>query len=290
MSFAEDILSGEYASPEDILGLNFIRNPNPCIFRRHHSRGLRSHITWLLDPEDVAKEGRGEIREGILTFPKAMPRKVLRIFKREFACLEDVLDETRRYKIMVSCLGPENIAQSTEFIVSCLTSTGEKIVLCGLQEYVQGNVLDPWGEMHLCRNSDLFTNMQIPADNDPESEIFFRKIRNSAARFIGRIKNMAADTGLIPDLAGIGNILLSTAGEFCLVDINNMSSVSFGPEICTDDKNFPVCDKSVEALSLMEEKLLGRQPDMSEKLYQVYLSPERKARAMEIIRKKFFPA
>lgn len=98
---------------------------------------------------------------------------------------------------------------------------------------------------------------------------------------------MVEETGLIPDLAGIGNILLSAAGDFRLVDINNISAVTFGPEIRTDDKNFPVCDKSVEALSLMEEKLLGRMPDMSEKLYQAYLSPERKARAMEIIRKKF---
>ncbi len=271
----------------DISTLNFIRNPNPYIFRRHYSRGLRSHIFWLLHPEDAAKESKGEIREGIRIFPKARPGKVLRIFKRDFACLQDVLTEIRRYKIMVSFLAPENMALSEEFAVTCLKSSGSKMLLCGLQDYVEGNILDPWGEIHLGRHSDLFRNMEIPVENDPAADAFFRKIRNSAAQFVCRIRKMVEETGLIPDLAGIGNILLSAAGDFRLVDINNISAVTFGPEIRTDDKNFPVCDKSVEALSLMEEKLLGRMPDMSEKLYQAYLSPERKARAMEIIRKKF---
>ncbi|MGE0083668.1 MAG: hypothetical protein AB7S75_04540 [Desulfococcaceae bacterium] len=275
------------AEPEyDISDLNFIRSPNPYIFRRHYSRGLRSHIFRLLASEDASKESKGEIREGIRIFPKARPRKVLRIFKRNFTCLQDVLAETRRYKIMVSFLAPENMAESEEFAVTHLTSSGPKIVLCGLQDYVPGNVLDPWGEIHLGRNSDLFRNMEISADNDL-ADAFFRKIRNSAGQFISRIRKMVDETGLIPDLAGIGNILLSLSGDFCLVDINNISAVRFGPEIRTDDKNFPVCDKSVEALALMEEKLLGRPPDMSEKLYHTYLSPERKSRVMEIIRKKF---
>jgi len=270
----------------DISALNFIRNPSPYIFRRHYSRGLRSHIFWLLLPEDVAREGKGEIREGIRIFPKALPNKVLRIFKRDFACLQDALAEIQRYKIMVSFLAPENMAQSEEFAVTCMTSSGSKILLCGLQDYVQGNVFDPWGEIHPGRHSDLFQNMEIPGDRDLAAA-FFRKIRDSAAQFVCRIRKMVYETGLIPDLAGVGNIRLSTAGDFCLVDINNVSAVTFSPEISTDDKNFPVCDKSVEALSLMEEKLLGQSPDMSEKLYQTYLSAERKARVMEIIRKEF---
>jgi len=272
----------------DISNLNFIRNPNPYIFRRHYSRGLRSHIFWLLHPEDAAKESKGEIKDGIRIFPKARPNKVLRIFKRDFACLQDVLAEIRRYKIMVSFLAPENMALSEEFAVTCMTSAGPKIVLCGLQEYVEGNILDPWGEIHLGRHSDLFRNMEIPAENASASA-FFRKIRNSAAQFICRIRKMVEEAGLIPDLAGIGNILLSAAGDFRLVDINNISAVTFSPEIPTDDKNFPVCDKSVEALALMEEKLLGQVPDMSEKLYQIYLRPERKAHVMDIIRKEFIP-
>ncbi|MEZ4527423.1 MAG: hypothetical protein R2941_16000 [Desulfobacterales bacterium] len=264
--------------------MNFIRNPISYVFRRHYSRGLRSSIFWLLDPEDAAKESKGEIRDGIRVFPGARPRKVLRIFKRDFACLKDVLDEIQHYKTLVSFLAPENMAQSEEFAVTCRTSSGPRIVLCGLQEYVEGNVLDPWGEIHLGRHSDLFRNMEISPENE---ERFLGKIRNSAQRFILRIKKMVRETGLIPDLAGIGNILLARSGEFCLVDINNISPVRFGQEIFTDDKNFPVCDKSVEALFLMEEKLLCQRPDMSEKLYQAYLGPERKIRALEIIRKNF---
>ncbi|MEE4355480.1 MAG: hypothetical protein V2I97_03375 [Desulfococcaceae bacterium] len=282
---SENILCGDYVSSADIFGLNFIRRTAPYIFRRHYSRGLRSHISWLLRPEDVAKESRGEMHGGIRIYPQARPVKVLRIFKKHFVSAEELLHETGRYQMTAAYLAPENIAESQEFAVTYLSSGGKRILLCGLQDYVSGNVLDPWDDIYWRADSDLFRHMKISCENH-----FFQKIRSSGRQFIMRVKELAAKKGLIPDLAGIGNILLSADGNIKLVDINNVSTVDFGQEIRTDDKGFPVCDKSVEALALLEEKLLGSQVSMAEKLYRFYLHPERKARTMEIIRKKFLPA
>ena len=35
-----------------------------------------------------------------------------------------------------------------------------------------------------------------------------------------------------------------------------------------DEKGYPVCDKSIEALSLIEEKILGKQVDMEADIYK----------------------
>ncbi len=86
---------------------------------------------------------------------------------------------------------------------------------------------------------------------------------------------MISEAGHIPDLAGAGNLIITTSGGIRLVDINNISGVSLDPSIHLDEKGYPVCDKSIEALSLIEEKILGRQVDMEADIYKWFLDPER---------------
>ena len=86
---------------------------------------------------------------------------------------------------------------------------------------------------------------------------------------------MILRAGLIPDLAGDGNLILTDAGDIKLVDINNISPVSFSPDIYLDDKGYPVCDKSVEALYEIEKSLAGHSPDPSDRLYKTFFDPGR---------------
>ena len=76
-------------------------------------------------------------------------------------------------------------------------------------------------------------------------------------------------------LAGVENLLITHTGDIKLVDINNISKVTFEPTISIDDKGYPVCDKSIEALSLLEQKLLARPIDMRETIYRAFLDPQR---------------
>ncbi len=86
---------------------------------------------------------------------------------------------------------------------------------------------------------------------------------------------MARDANHIPDLAGIGNILATAEGQVKLVDINNISRVWFDHHIRVDDKGYPVCDKSIEALSLLEKHCIGRVDFKNDPVYQIFLDPQR---------------
>ena len=59
------------------------------------------------------------------------------------------------------------------------------------------------------------------------------------------------------------------------MDINNISRVSCETGIFCDDKGYPVCDKSVEALSLMERKLLGLSLDKTDPLLGAFFDSAR---------------
>jgi hypothetical protein len=59
------------------------------------------------------------------------------------------------------------------------------------------------------------------------------------------------------------------------VDINNISPVFFDSQVHLDEKGYPVCDKSIEALSLLEEKIFGRPVDMDDDIYRFFLNPLR---------------
>ena len=49
-----------------------------------------------------------------------------------------------------------------------------------------------------------------------------------------------------------------------------------------DDKGYPVCDKSVEALSQMEKNLASCTIDMNDRLYKTFLDPGRMSTVQEI--------
>ena len=66
------------------------------------------------------------------------------------------------------------------------------------------------------------------------------------------------------------------SGEIKLVDMNNISRVSFDSQIRLDDRGYPVCNKSIEALSLLERNLLGRCIDTGDPIYGHFLDPQRR--------------
>ena len=86
---------------------------------------------------------------------------------------------------------------------------------------------------------------------------------------------MILEANYVPDFAGVENLLITPTGNIKLVDINNISKVVLGPKISLDDKGYPVCDKSIEAISMLEKKLLRKPIDNTEKLYKIFLDPQR---------------
>lgn len=275
-----DIREKRHVGRKDVLALNFIRDSGPCTFRRHFRQGLRSHVLEVLDRRDVEKETRGVMRNGIRCYPKAKPLKMLRIFRRRFDRVSEVYDETRKFKIIVEYLGREYVAMSDEFIVDYRFQGKHDILLCGLQEYVEGAVLDPW---NISRDLAAYDFTEpCAAKPGPDMSAMKETIIAQAVTFVDRVRRMVTEAGHIPDIAGVGNLIVDVSGLIRLVDINNVSEISFGPEIGLDEKGYPVCDKSAEALYLLERKLLGRAADTSDPIYKVFLDPARMAEVNEI--------
>jgi hypothetical protein len=262
---------------EDVVRLNFIRQPGKYVFRRHYRQGLRSHIMEVLDPVDVAQEKNGVVSDGIKWFPRAKPLKMLRIFRTRFVSYPQAREELRRVIIVASYLGPSGYARSSEFLVSYQREDRYEILLCGLQEYIEGLNIEPWGFLNAERLADNLLRPRLGSRSMPviEKSALVSRIRTSSEAFVRHVKNMISSTGLIPDLAGDGNMILTDAGDIKLVDINNISPVSFTPDIYLDDKGYPVCDKSVEALFEIEKSLAGQPPDTSDRLYKTFFDPER---------------
>ncbi|MBW1816393.1 MAG: hypothetical protein JRJ60_04460 [Deltaproteobacteria bacterium] len=283
----KDIRDREWLTHEDILALNFIRRPVPFVFRRHYRAGLRSHILEVLRPEDLTKETEGVESDSLTWFPRARPLRMLRIFRTRFADLKAAKQELHTVKIVESYLSPDLMARSNEFLVDYETYGARDLLLCGLQEYVEGEILDPWGHMTHRHLTDLFKRMKPtaahPGKNGPE--MWLKTVKAYGGEFIERIKAMIREAGHVPDLAGVGNLLLTSEGRVRLVDINNISEVSHDTDIRLDDRGYPVCDKSIEALSLLEQKLLNRSFDPTEKIYRTFLDPRRMRDVKEIERK-----
>ncbi|MCD6196981.1 MAG: hypothetical protein J7K15_00210 [Deltaproteobacteria bacterium] len=273
----EDIRDKPYLLHKDILGLNFIRDPGIYLYRRHYRSGLRSHIMQVLNPEDVEKENKGIIIDGLRWYPRAEPLKMLRIFRKRFDTLEDAEEELKRVKIIQTYLASDYLARPGEFLVDYSRHGKCEILLCGLQEYVQGQILDPWGLLNRDHLASLRHDMGF--DNTEGSarisDQWIRGVRERADNFIKKLKQMIAETGRVPDLAGAGNLILTRSGNIKLVDINNVSRVSFDSIISLDDRGYPICDKSIEALSLIEQKLLGRFSLRTDPIYDTFLDPER---------------
>ena len=264
----------------DVVELNFIRADSPYCFRRHFRQGLRSHILEILKRADVAAENAGIVFDGVRRFPRARPDNMLRIFRARLQTLEQALEEIGRVKVVETFLGPDCIAESSEFLVDYQGPGGASIMLCGFQAYVQGELLDPWG---LLDRDRLFATLYNSLHKDRERSERHRQAWISAAqrkgiRFIQAVKRMIAEVRHVPDLAGAGNLVVTKAGQIKLVDINNISPVVFDSGVVLDDKGYPVCDKSIEALALLEQKITGQAIDAHEELYGFFLAPERRQR------------
>ena len=275
-----DIRDKPCLNHSDIVQLNFIRNAGTFVFRRYYRSGLRSHIMAMLCLEDVKKEKEGIAKNGVTWFPKAKPLKMLRVFRTRFGRLEDAIQELNRVKMVEKYLAPEYMARSSEFLVDYRVHGKYETLLCGLQEYVEGEILDPWGQLDRRALWALFCRM---ADRE-EHQAGFKKIRiekwaedvrSKAGEALLQIRKMIRESRFIPDLAGIGNLVLTPSGGIKLVDINNISRFSRDANIFCDDKGYPVCDKSLEALSLLEQKLLGCSLDKDDPLFEVFQDPGR---------------
>lgn len=273
---------------EDVISLNFIRETDKYVFRRHHLNGLRSHIMEVLAAEDVKKENQGVHINGIHRFPAAKPLKMLRIFRKRFSDAEEVLDEIRRFQIVGKYLTRTHLAMSEEFIVDYSMGKKRDILLCGLQEYVEGESLDPWalGNMDFLENIAHNLVEKLAGDNVLSKGELLGKIEKSVDSFIDCVKTMIREVNYIPDLAGNRNLLITCGGNVKLVDINNISCVSSDGCVLVDDFNYPVCDKSIEAMLLIERKLLKRNINENDPFYMVYLNPER-LRQVEKLAREF---
>jgi hypothetical protein len=287
----EDVRDKPSLGETDVLTLNFIRRPARYLFRRHYRAGLRSHIMEVLRFEDVDRETQGTAVNGIARFPRARPLRMLRIFRTRFRSLEEAEAEVRRVKVIEAYLAPDHVARSEEFLVDYVREGGREILLCGLQEFVEGEILDPGGPLHRSSLCALFH--QMDHDSAEESgerlEVWLLQVRTRAEAFTRIIKRMIIETRHVPDLAGVGNLLVTATGTIKLVDINNVSRVTFHPAIDVDDRGYPVCDKSIEALWLLEQNLLRDSPREEDPIYWEYLIPER-MKEVELLVKRFRPA
>jgi hypothetical protein len=262
----------------DVAALNFVNSSAPYVYRRYFRQGLRSHIMEILDPSDVLTEQTGALKDGVRWFPKAVPRKMFRIFRTRLKTLDDALKEIARVRLVEHYLAPDFMATSTECIVEYHGPAGRDLLLCGFQEYVPGDILDPWSALDAVdlptalyeAFQDRGGALTVPRDE------WIDTVRQKAARFIESIKRMITEARHIPDLAGTGNLILTGAGNIRLVDINNISPAVFESTIRLDEQGYPVCDKSVEALCLLEAKILGRPVDADEDMYRLFLDPHRR--------------
>jgi hypothetical protein len=275
-----------HLTQEDLLNLNFIRRHPGFIFRRHHRSGLRSHIFQVLDPTEVQKERDGVLLDGLRTFPRAKPIKMMRIFRIRFKNLQEAEEEVKRVKRIEAFLAPHHLARSNEFLVDLMVGLRLETILCGLQEYVEGEAVDPWSALDKKHLGSLLKRVSPPgvALSSSEIEAWIQTVREKAQDLIYRLKRLIEEAGYVPDLAGSGNLLLTLTGHFKLVDINNISRVSLDSAIPLDDRGYPVCDKSIEALYLLEEKLLLKPIDISERIYSFFHDPARMKRVRELER------
>lgn len=274
---SEDLRDKPYLSPDDVLRLSFIRAPGIYHYRSHYRRGLRSHLIEILDPRDIENETKGIVIDGLRSYATAEPLKLLRIFRTRFDTLKEAEEEIKRVKIVEAYLAPEHMAMSEEFLVTYIKDGKYDIILCGLQDYVKGEILDPWGPLNKDHLVSLLSDMGFKKNkgSDLDTDKWIHSLREKAENFIGKAKQMIEEANHVPDLAGVGNLMLTQSGEIKLVDINNVSRISLDSTIKVDDRGYPVCDKSIEALSLLERKLLARPLSKMNPIYQTFLDPGR---------------
>lgn len=263
---------------DEVMGLNFINASAPYVFRKHFRQGLRSHIMEILNPQDVETERNGAIAtDGVRWFPKARPLRMLRIFRSRLRTLDKALNEIGRVKTVEHYLAPDFMATSVECIVDYRGPAGRDLLLCGFQKYAAGSIVDPWTILdHSELLPALYDGAVGSADGGaPPMNRWIRTVRQNGRAFVARIKRMIDEAATVPDLAGAGNLIVTASGEIRLVDINNISPVDFDGSILLDEKGYPVCDKSIEALALIEKKIAGQPLGTYRGLYKHFFDPAR---------------
>ena len=261
----------------EVVALKFINSTTAYHVRKHLRQGLRSHVMEILASQDLKAEREGSVIDGVRWFPKARPRRVLRIFRSRLETLDRALDEIQRVKTVERYLAPDFMATSVECIVDYRNADRFELMLCGFQEYIPGSILDPWT---ILDGADLLPTLYAQLDKQEIGSVLDREpwiaaIRRKGNDFVQRVKRMIAESETIPDLAGAGNLIVTGSGEIRLVDINNISPAGIDDAIYLDEKGYPVSDKSIEALSLIQKKVAGRPIDRQESLFGHFLDPDR---------------
>lgn len=269
----QDIRDRTHLSGEDIKALNFIKGSGKYTFRKYYRSGLRSHIFEVLLSADLEKEISGELVDGIRVYPRAAPVKMFRIFRQRFMDPDSIFREIKKYNLLLTWLGREFIAASQEFIVDYRGTGSSQILLCGLQEYVEGDILDPWRLFETGCLSDMFKARGY----DPgRTKQCMAVLTDRTACFVKRIRDMINRTGFIPDLAGNGNLIVTPDGYLKLVDINNIVRITPDDIIRIDDKGYPSCDVSIQVLAILEQVILGHTIRVDDPFYGVFLTSERR--------------
>ncbi|MBI9090766.1 MAG: hypothetical protein JEZ12_16235 [Desulfobacterium sp.] len=266
-----DIITAPFISNSKLEGLNFLRTPATGCFRRHFRGGLRSHLFELIQAKDLEAEQTGKVIDNIRQFPRAMPSRMLRVLRTRFDSLDQALKEIEKYRLLLEILGPDLVARSEEFIVEYQGCGQKEILLCGLQEYIKGTILDPW---HLA-GRDALKHFYRPNATTP-CHGFIARATREIKTFVGAVRTMIHTTGHIPDLAGVGNLMLTPEGRLKLVDINNIIEIKQTASIPLDDRGYPCCDKSMEVLFILEQKILQQPISMDDPLHERFFTPERR--------------
>ncbi len=284
MTTSINIRNKKNLTENDIRALNFINASSLYRFRKYYRSGLRSHIFEVLLADQLEQEITGTIENGIRVFPRALPQKMFRIFRNQFSNLDEIFNEIKKYNLLLSILGPEFIAISEEFIVDYTDTENSRILLCGLQEYINGEILDPWKIFDDTYLDQLYSFFTKP-DNTLKS--FVSTARKNIDIFTKKIRELVTKHNYIPDLAGIGNLLVTPTGQLKLVDINNIVGVHFKDSIPLDDKGYPSCDVSIQVLFMLETKLLGKTVSPEDTLFQFFHTTDRMNR-VKTLEKKFY--
>ncbi|MCP3955419.1 MAG: hypothetical protein GY697_24840, partial [Desulfobacterales bacterium] len=121
---AEDIRDKAYLTHTDIIALNFIKDSGCYLYRRHYRNGLRSHIMEVLDATQVQLETHGRVVKGVRLFPKAIPLKMLRIFRTRLGSIRQALNEIVKLRVIETFLAKDQFAGSSEFIVDYTAPDG----------------------------------------------------------------------------------------------------------------------------------------------------------------------
>jgi hypothetical protein len=243
----------------------------------------------VLSPKDVEVERNGITIDGTKWYPRAEPLKMLRIFRTRFSGLGEAQAEVKRVKIIEDYLGPDNFARSEEFLVDYSRNGKHELILCGLQEYVKGVVLNPWRsvDQNQLRSLSRQLGFEEIGGSGTTIEQWVYQVRKQLEDFIGKVKRMIVEARHVPDLAGVGNLLITPSGIIKLVDINNISQVLRDGAIHLDEKGYPVCDKSIEALAVLEGGVLARNTLREDPAFRTFFDPGRMKEVRAIVREFF---